>query len=211
MRDGKREMGMPARRRSDWWTRSCMGLVLGVVGAFALLAAPAAAAPLRGDRSASAFWVVGDDQQTRVSVQAGTAEAGQDPGSLFLFVTQAFCDTATDEMVFRSFSSQEALRPGDFRVHPLLKSARLDVTTEVSGTEQRLPGCTSPTGFPSFTDLGKSTVEVHATWTATGEVVEVQPGVVARDAVATGTITGEMLSPGPLGSSQFAQLRASTL
>lgn len=206
MRPEQRDDDKVTRSRAVRRARTVTGLAVGVVvAAIVLVAGPAAASG--STRSAIAFWDLNDPLQTRVSVQGNTSATGQDAGSLFLFVTQSYCDTGTDQLVFRSFFSQSALAPGSFRVHPLLKSATLNTSTTVSGSEQRLQGCSSPSGF-TFTDLGLSTVDAQVTWTATSEPYEVQPGITGRDATATGSIAGTSLSPGPVGTSQFAQLRS---
>jgi hypothetical protein len=180
-----------------------IGIVV-VVAAVLAMAAPAGAATAPS-RLAIAFWQTGDAQNTNVSVQA-TEQPGQG-SSLFLFVTQRWCDTATDEMVFRSFSASPALAAQQFLALPNLKGARLDVATTVNGTEQRLGPCSSPSGSPSQTSLGSSSVHVVASWTGVGAVYTVQPGIVGRTANATGSITGDVLSPGSLGSASFAELR----
>ncbi|MDQ1439403.1 MAG: hypothetical protein QOK43_3032 [Acidimicrobiaceae bacterium] len=126
---------------------------------------------------------------------------------MFLFVTQSFCDTGTNEMVFRNFLAQAPLAPKDFSVQPSLKSARLSATTTVNGTEQRQSNCSAPSGPVTTTSLGQSTVTVNAQWLATGPAHEVQPGITARNATATGSITGTVLNPGSLGTSQTAELR----
>lgn len=194
----------------DRSARRRLGMALGGAAAATLLmAAPAGAAP-PGGGSASAFWDVGDARQTRVSVQGSTTGGPHDADSRFLFVTQSFCDEGADQMVFRSFLSQGPIEQGGFSVHPRLKSARLKTSTTVTGAEQRVGTCASPSGPVSFTNLGTSSVKVQVNWDATSDVYEVQPGIVARDAVATGTITGSTLSPGPLGSSDTAQIRRTT-
>lgn len=202
-RDEMVERGRPGRGVGRSWR-----IALGVAAALLLAVAPAAAAA--GTRSTIAFWDLGDPMHTRVSLQGTAAANAEEPGSLFLLVTQSHCETATDEMVFRSFFSQQPLDPGSFRVHPQLKWARLSTSTSVTGSEQRLAGCASPSGFPTSSSLGLSTVDIDATWTATGPAYEVQPGITARDAVATGSITGSTLTVGSMGEAQFAQLRSRT-
>jgi hypothetical protein len=197
---------MVERRRTGRVIDRLWRIALGVAAALLLTAAPAAASG--GTRSTIAFWDLDDLMHTRVSLQGTAAANAEQPGSLFLFVTQSYCDTATDEMVFRSFFSQQPLDPGSFRVHPQLKWARLSTSTSVTGSEQRLVGCASTSGFPTSNSLGPSMIDIETSWTATGPAYEVQPGITARDAVATGSITGSTLTVGPMGDSQFAQLRS---
>ncbi len=202
-RDDMVERGRTGRGIGRLWR-----IALGVGAALLLAAAPAAASG--GTRSAIASWDLGDPMRTRVSLQGTAAANAEEPGSLFLFVTQSYCETATDEMVFRSFFSQQPLDPGSFRVHPQLKWARLSTSTSVTGSEQRVAGCASPSGSPTSSSLGLSTIDIDATWTASGPAYEVQPGITARNAVATGSITGSTLTVGPMGDAQFAQLRSQT-
>jgi hypothetical protein len=185
------------------------GLAAGL--AMVALAPPAAAGPPGETASASAFWVLSDARSTAVSLQATTAPVASEPASLFVFVTQRYCDAAADETVFRSFSAGGTLdNPGSFRVHALLKSALLRSSATLSGFEQRYASCASPTVFVSTTTLGSEQVELAVTWAGRGDAYEVQPGITGRDAEASGSITGGALAPGSLGTSQVAQLRSQT-
>lgn len=176
-----------------------------VFAAVVLVVEPAGAAVTSTTRSASAFWDVGDALQTRVSLQASEPAAGGD-GSLFVFITQRYCDTATNETVFLSYSGQSTLTTSAFRVLPNLKSAQLHVATTLNKSESRSPDCVTPGNPTSFTNHGPVPVTIDVAWTGQGATYTVQPGVSGRNATATGTITGFA----PLGTSQFAELRQST-
>lgn len=163
----------------------------------------AAAAPRL---SASAFWDMGNtDVSLQVSEQAGGTT------SFFLFAQEAFCDTAANEWVIRSFFSQGPVSSRQVAIRPSLRSATLSATVPVSGSESRSPDCANPGNPTSFTNLGASTVTIDVSWTGTGATYEVQPGITGRAAVATGSITGTAFNPGALGTSTNAELRSSTL
>lgn len=178
-----------------------MAVVAAVLG---MMASPAAAAPPR--LSASAFWDLGN---TDISLQASEQAGGST--SFFLFATQAFCDTASNEWVIQSFFSQGPITARQFYVRPNLRSAGLSAAVTVSGSESRSPDCANPGNPTSFTNLGASTVTLDIGWTGSGPTYEVQPGITGRAATATGTITGTVFNPGSLGSSTNAELRSSTL
>jgi hypothetical protein len=174
---------------------------------------PAAAVPGNVARSAAAFWDVGDPLSTRVSLQPTSARQHAEPGApvrsrqLFLFVTQQFCDTTTDELVLRSFASQSELRPQDVHVLPNLRRARLDATVDVDVFEQRLSSCTNPSGTPTSEQLPDATVTIEASWDATGPATPTGPGFVTRPATATGTLTSpSSAGVGDLGTADFASL-----
>jgi len=178
-----------------------------LLSVLALAAAPAGAttAPTL---SASAFWQLNDANHNAVSLQVTRA-----PGSanVFIFVNQQFCDTTTDEAVFRGFTAQVPVK-GVAQINAQLRHAVLATTITGRETEQRLPNCAAPTGIPTFVDLGQVTVGIAAAWIGNGPITDVQPGIQARAASATGAIVGpNTLFLGPLGSSVTAEMRRSTL
>ena len=178
-----------------------------LLSTLALAAAPAGAAT-PPTLSASAFWQLNDANHNAVSLQVTRA-----PGSanVFILVNQQFCDTATNEAVFRGFSAQVPVK-GIAVINAQLKHAVLATTITGRQTEQRLANCAAPTGIPTFVDLGQVTTGIAAAWTGTGPITDVQPGIQARAANATGAIVGpNTLLIGPLGSSVFAEMRRSTL
>jgi hypothetical protein len=187
-------------------------VIIGVGLALAMLvvlASPAGATSSE-TRSASAFWDGDDAKNTNVSVQATEAKGNQ-PGNLFLFVTQSYCDTSTDERVFRNFSADQPLTKKQFAVHPQLKWAALGLKTTVNGTEQRIPDCSATTGGGTFTNLGPSPVQIAIGWDGFGPIYQVQPGIQGRAAVADGYIKGPVLNTGRLGPSDNAEMRRSNL
>lgn len=186
--------------------RRLVTLAVGLLTAAAAVVASSvpATAATAPQQSASAFWQLGDSLNTRVSLQASEQAGGS--SSLFLFVTQSFCDTATDERVFRSFFAQTDLAPRAFVAAPL-RSARLTSPVTVSGSEQRSPNCAFPGNPTSFTNVGASSASLAATWEGVGATSEAGPGVTRRAATATGSIIGTALNPGALGTAQFAELR----
>lgn len=206
-----RDSASGRRRRSG--SAGLRGGMAGVLGAaVVLMAAPAgAAAPVGAIRSASAYWDIGDPQHTQISLSAMTSARAGNPGSIFLHVTQRFCNAATDELVYRSFDRSAPLERGSFLVRPYLRSARLWTSTTVQGTEQRVSGCANTTTFPtSFTPLGPSAVTVKASWTGVGDTRPSGPNQVTRDAVATGALTGARLNPGRLGTTTIASITSRT-
>jgi hypothetical protein len=187
-------------------------LLLAVALTFAALAVgvgPAGATPPPPQvLSASAFWQLNDANSNAVSLQITRTP---DQKSLFVLVTQQFCDTATDERVFRGFSAQVPVS-GVAQVNAQLRHAVLATTVTGNQTEQRLASCANPSGIPTFVNLGPATVAILAGWLGTGPITPVQPGIEARAARATGAIVGpNTLAIGPLGLSQTAELRRSTL
>ncbi|HET9442600.1 MAG TPA: hypothetical protein VFO65_04710 [Acidimicrobiales bacterium] len=177
-----------------------MALVVG--GASVAQAGPATS------RSASAFWVVGDAADTRVSLQATEPAGGAAGGTVFVFVTQRWCDTGADQMVFRSYSNAgAAVDARAFGVRPNLRAAGLAATVSLTGSEQRLSPCAAPTGIPTTTPLGTTAAAISAAWTGTGDTYVVQDGIVGRAATAAGSIAGI----GELGTSQTAELRSTSI
>jgi hypothetical protein len=184
--------------------------VVMMVAIVPLAAAPTRAAPPPTPTlSASAFWQLNDANQNAVSLSV-TRAPGQ-TGQVFVFVTQQFCDTATDQAVFRIFFAQVPVS-GVAQINAQLRHAILASSVTGRETEQRLSNCASPSGIPTFTDLGEVTVGVFANWIGTGPISVVQPGIEARAAHATGALIGpNTLAIGPLGPSVTAELRRITL
>jgi hypothetical protein len=176
-----------------------------LVGLLAGATPAAASANSQPVLSASAFWTT-HHPNGGVSVQVDEQHGKHPPGGLFLFVTQQFCDATHDQMVFRSFLSNAPLSASQVFVDRHLRAALVDAHVTVSGTEQRLHGCASPSGTPQTTDLGNINAEIDAGWLATGPVRNVQPGIVARDAHAFALLKlGHHASV--LGLSDTAELR----
>jgi hypothetical protein len=175
-------------------------------------AGPVDAAPKSVARSAVAFWDVGDALTTQVSLQPTDAKTHLEQGkpersrSVFLFVTQEFCDTGADQLVFRSFSSLSSIRPNQLQVQPNFKRARLDATVTLAGSEQRIDDCSDPEGQGTTTSFD-TVATITASWQATGPITEAGPGFFTRDAAATGTLTSPSSAGiGSLGAAEFASL-----
>jgi len=184
------------------------------------LAAAGAAAALLGwpgqvmatatpTHAASAAWQLADGKNTRVSVNTSRID---NRSTMSLFVSQEYCDAATDTLVYRSFSASTSLTQKQYQVLSKMKGANLAVTTPVSGTQMRIPNCAAPDHAAATTSsLGSAATAIAVTWTGVGSTYIVQPGVTGRAATATGSITGGALSPlnlGVLGTSQSAELRS---
>jgi hypothetical protein len=173
-------------------------------------AAPAGAvAKTRVTFTAIAGWQIDGPTASNVSLQV--TETGGVAPVLFFFVSQQFCDTANDQEVFRSFNASQPASAVRFDIEPNLSSAVLGARhVPMTGSEQRIDGCTTATSSAgaSTTSLGTFEVSILARWTATAPKVDAAPGIRTRDGVALAF----ELSPGPLdlgflGQSQFAQLR----
>ena len=158
--------------------------------------------------SASAFWQLHDARHTEVSLQPSRAP-GEAP-VIFVHITQEFCDSRTNQEVFRGFDAQG----------PLIALFRMDrehtasLAAIVTGhvVDQRLSNCSTPSGQPTTVDLGKVNVGLLAHWIGIGPIHTVQPGIDARSARAFGFFSGpDLLRIGLLGSTGVAELRRSTL
>lgn len=182
--------------------------VLGAGGvAVALVAGPAAAAT-PPTLSASAFWQLNGPLHTAVSLSATNAPGS--PSTVFVQISQEFCDTHTNEMVFRGFSTQAAVK-GVFVEDGRIRFAGLDTWVRAEEVDQRIPDCASPMGQPHEVDLGTVSVHLRAGWLGTGPVTQVQPGIQARAAHALAILDGpNTLGVGKLGPSQTAELRRSS-
>lgn len=183
-------------------------LPVGAVAAVAVLganAAPAAAAPEPVSRSADAFWRVGDPLDTQVSL---TARRAGGTASVFVHVVQSYCDTGRGEKVVRVFSSDQPVRLRNVSFDRRLRLARVRASLSVIGTEHRIAGCIVSNGGATTTSLGSRRVDVYARWRGVGETRQVGPDSFGRSAVATGSVTGIPSTPGPLGRTTTASLRA---
>jgi hypothetical protein len=143
-------------------------------------------------------------------------QAIEGPGAtvsyLFFFVSQQFCDVARNQEVTRTFTSQPIVGPAFFTVSPHLAGAVLAVpAVQMSGSEDRLDGCSSLSGTPRTVSLGTSTVALFASWKATGPIKVRQPGRTYRAASANGVeLSTGLLNLGDLGPSKSAELDRST-
>ena len=184
-------------------------LPVGAAAAVAILgatAAPAAATPDAVSRSADAFWRVGDPLNTQVSLTARRADG---VASVFVHVVQSYCDSSTGEKVVRIYSSDQPVRLRNVSFDRRLRLAWVRASLPVIGTEQRIAGCTMSNGGPTTTPLGSTRVDVRARWRGVGETRPAGPSdAVARSAVATGSVTGVPHTPGRLGPTTIAALRA---
>lgn len=189
---------VPSRGR----VRTRVAVALLVAGA--LHASPAEAAEKRV--SAIAFWAMDDPRSTSVSLQANEAAKGGED-SYFLFIHQRFCDTASNQMVFRGYSSSGSLPKGAFSGSSSLSRAALKASLPVTVSEQRQPSCSS-TEQPTTVPQPGTTLTLDITWAGRGPIRTIQPGIEGRDATATGTITpGSVLGLSDLGPSDTGELR----
>jgi len=199
--DQRARVSAPERRV---WYR----LPVGAAAAVAVLgatAAPAAAAPDAVSRSADAFWRVGDPLDTQVSL---TARWAGGTASVFVHVVQNYCDAGRGEKVVRVFSSDQPVRLRNVSFDRRLRLARVRASLSVTGTEHRIAGCTVSNGGATTTSLGSTRVDVRARWRGVGETRQVGPDSFGRSAVATGWMTGVPRTPGALGRTTIAALRA---
>jgi hypothetical protein len=162
--------------------------------------------------TAVASWQTGGDAPANVSLQVTRSE-GASP-VLFFFVSLQFCDAEHDQEVFRSFNGSQPSDDALFAVGPNLGSAVLGARgVPMSGTEQRIDGCTTdaisgahPTSLASFK------ASIFGNWMSTAPKTHDAPGITTRDATAFGfEFSHGPLDLGDLGPSQFASLRKSTV
>ena len=180
------------------WVRRILCVAAASLG---VIAAPAARAATTTETfSATGFWQLNDANHTAVSVSAVDARRPS-ATTVFVFVSQQFCDTAADQAVFRSvLANFVAVKPGDVNIQPQLKRASLRSTVPATVVDNRLGTCASPSGIPTTVQQGTFPLTISADWTATGPAVTVQPGVVRRATTATGDFSNRVLrrihSPG---------------
>jgi hypothetical protein len=177
-------------------------------------------------RGAFASWSLNDSRNTVVVIEAFDGKFQAPPGrpvpdkTVFVLVDQSFCDQATNELVFRTFVDIFSASIQSLSVDRQLRSAAVAGSDTLSGFEERTPDCANPDFDNStFTDLGEFPVQFSGQWTGSGPLTrsadsfrtKVSPQCkfslrshsTARDATATGSITGA-LSLGSLGTSQIA-------
>ncbi len=189
--------------------RRLVGVFASILLMTVVLVPGVSGAATRTTFSATGFWQLNDARHTAVSLEP-TRARGEAPG-VFVQIEQEFCDTRTDQEVFRGFAAQGpalALFAIDRKLH------RASLAAVVTGhlVDQRLRSCSNPTGQPTTVDLGKVNVVLAAQWTGVGPIQPVQPGIVARSARAFGILSGpRTLRIGSLGSAEFAELRRTTL
>ena len=176
-------------------------------------AVPAGAVTTSVTITAIASWQTSGPKASNVSLQV-TETRGTTP-ELFFFVSQQFCDTATNQEVFRSFLGSQPASRILFATLPNLSAAVLAVRrVPMTGTEQRIEGCstTASRAGAHANSLGSFTASIFADWISTGPKVDGGPGITTRDGVAFGLVLSRgQLGLGYLGRSQFAQLRSSTV
>ena len=176
---------------------------------------------------AFAQWSLGDQYNTFITAAGNDGmflTAGAPPfqftGILFS-VNQRFCDTATDENVFRDLSAFVPVSPSAVVVSGGLNLASVDSDVQVSGIEQRAPNCASPDFSNRTVSFPTITVGVHLRWAApAGSKVTTESHVNLTDpsgdhfvaeslsqggfvsAVPTGTVTSEdpSITWGPLNT-----------
>jgi len=210
--------------------------LLAIAAAAALVMPPAAAQAAPSTSTfmartagslAFAQWSLGDQYNTFITAAGNDGmflTAGAPPfqftGILFS-VNQRFCDTATDENVFRDLSAFVPVSPSAVVVSGGLNLASVDSDVQVSGIEQRAPNCASPDFSNRTVSFPTITVGVHLRWAApAGSKVTTESHVNLTDpsgdhfvaeslsqggfvsAVPTGTVTSEdpSITWGPLNT-----------
>lgn len=194
------------------------------------MAAGADVSNFHGDE-AVADWPMDDDRNTHVSVGAmdgrivGQSLLPDDHQSVFLSVTQSYCDDDAGEQVHRSWFG--VADDGASIEGGALSQASASMETTVHGYELRSDGCDGgpipPAPADQPTDLGEHEVELSASWEATapmevsvqgfhfsgGDFVFNATNVErSRDAEATGTLTGLAAVDSDLGASDHAEIVA---
>jgi hypothetical protein len=185
------------------------------VATFGCLAAPPAGAAKVNTYSAIAGWQTGGTTPSNISLQVDRTEGAD--ATIFFFVSQEFCDTATNQEVFRSFSGSQPAQQVLFDIGPHLSSAVIGARrVPMSGSEQRIDGCTGAVGSAARFDgvhthsLASFRASIYGSWSATSPSQLVQPGIHERAATAFGAeISGGPLNLGDLGSTDNASLRRS--
>ena len=192
------------------------GALVGLVLALGLVvvapSVPAWATPAPVSTASAAFWQLHDAANTNISLQANDDASHTPPGplakssSVFLFVTQFFCDSSANQAVFRSILVNNApIKPGDYKALPNFKSASLRTTVPANVAEQRSDGCSSnPSG--GTTTSTPTIVSISADWTGSGPVVQSGQNRFTRGATATGSLSGF----GSLGTATFASITQSS-
>lgn len=190
------------------------------------MAAGADVSNFHGDE-AVADWSMDDDRNTHVFVGAmdgrivGQSLLPDDHQSVFLSVTQSYCDEGAGQQVYRSwfgFAEDGASIEGG-----ALSQASANMETTVQGYELRSDGCDEPVFFDpdEETRLGEHEVALSADWEATGKmevavrnfhfsggdfVFNSTNVERSRDAEATGTLTGLAAVDSDLGASDYAEI-----
>jgi hypothetical protein len=181
------------------------------------LAAPPAGASKVNSFGAFAGWQTDGATPSNISLQVDRTEGAD--ATLFFFVSQEFCDVAANQQVFRSFSGSQPAQQVLFDIGPHLSSAVLGARrVPMSGTEQRIDGCTGTVGSAARShgvhtnSLASFKASIYGSWSATSPGVLIQPGIHGRDATAFGVeISGGPLNLGDLGPTDNAQMRRTRL
>jgi hypothetical protein len=175
-------------------------------------APPAGAATKTVSYDAIGSWLIDGPTTSNVSLQVTKTEGAD--ATIFFFVSQQFCDTANNQEVFRSFSGSQPAQRVLFDIGVYLSSAVIGARrVPMSGTEQRIDGCTTGANRAVHThSLASFKASIYGSWTATSPGVKIQPGIHGRDGTAYGVeLSGGPLNLGDIGASDFAQLRKNRL
>ncbi len=158
---------------------------------------------------ATSGWLAGDPKNTQVWLsveQNHNSSGGASPVTTWVEVIQDYCDTTTGESVSLDVFS-EMVTAASGSVDPSMQHAAVSATFSVSGYEFVTPGCTEPTGEPTYRLIGPFNITVSAAWTATGAIthyrtlfIERSPDTStrvrydarARQASASGSISGDL-------------------
>jgi hypothetical protein len=192
------------------------GLVLGVVSTLVVpltvASSPAGAAPApTTTRSAVASWSPSGPGSPNVSLQI-SEESGPFSSSIFFFVNENYCDTATNTAVFLSYYASGPARHQLFAVTPGLGAAVLAAPElSVNFTEQTAPECNTNGSDLTTVVSGPRKVALFGLWHATGPASSTFPGEVVRPARATVVTSAPApLTLAHLGAPTFAQINEYT-
>lgn len=211
--------------------RSLLALTAALLLAVSLpgqaLAAESESFKFKGE-GAFAQWSLEDARNTEAFVSALDGERRNPPDqpetieSVFVFVTQEFCDEEADERVFRSFFAFD--QPATIDINRGLTEGSADAGLSLDGSEFRAPDCEDPNFEEGeSTDLGTFEGQLAGSWQGSGKIntsnsvfhfrdeeftfhsTDVQR---SRDAEATGTLSGleDVGVPSDLGTTQEAEL-----
>jgi len=188
------------------------GIVLGMVStmvvplAFTGTPAGAAAAPTT-TRSAVASWASSGPGSPNVSLQV-TEESGPLSSSIFFFVNENYCDTATNTAVFLSYYASGPESRQVFAVTPSLGAAVLAAPRLIANfTEQTAPECDTNGSDLTTVASGSRHVSLVGLWHATGPEATTFPGEVVRPAHASVLASAPApLTLAHLGAPSFAQI-----
>ncbi len=202
-------------------------LLLGATQATATSTPPQTSLNIFDGVLAIAGWSLSDSFNTSLIVAGNDIFSGSTNGephsrfsSVLVDFNQHFCDSATDQLVFRDLSALPTVDPSAVVVDQGLAQGTVKVTIQLSGIEQRVPSCANPDfsqrtfSFPSTSitlsfqwkadSTGKAFDQFVGHQILPGQVVFVVKNVLGqRSASVSGSVTSPLpyLNLPDLGSS----------